>query len=165
MEQLLRNGYKAKLRPSGHQISSKFSKRNKGSIPPNLLQIANTESNSRYLRACRQIGLKPNPARYPAGLPEFFIKMLTDEGDLVVDPFAGSNVTGEVCEHLKRHWIAVDIVEEYLEGSKFRFDKFCVGKWVDKKGQTAFLLRDNTEDPRKHNGKKKKSNLNLKKGD
>ena len=125
MEQLLRNGYKAKLRPSGHQISGKFSKRHKGAIPPNLLQIANTESNSRYLRACREAGMKPHPARYPAGLPEFFVKMLTDESDLVIDPFAGSNVTGEVCERVKRCWIAVDMVEEYLEGSKYRFDGFC----------------------------------------
>jgi len=142
MEQLLKNGYKAQLRPSGHNISTKFSKRNKGAIPPNLLQIANTESNSRYLRACRQTGKKPHPARYPSGLPEFFIKMLTVEGDLVVDPFAGSNVTGEVCERFKRRWIAVDIVEEYLEGSKFRFDKFCVGKWIEQSGQASFFLRE-----------------------
>jgi len=149
MEQLLKNGYKAMTRPSGHQISTKFGKRNAGALPSNLLQIANTESNSRYLRACRQAGIKPHPARYPAGLPEFFIKMLTDEGDLVVDPFAGSNVTGEVCERLKRRWIAVDIVEEYLEGSKFRFDRFCVGDWVEPNGQKAFFLREGSEKYRK----------------
>lgn len=142
MKQLLKNGYTAKLRPSGHDISSKFNHDNKGAIPPNLLQIANTESNSRYLRACRQTGTKPHPARYPAGLPEFFVRMLTDKGDLVVDPFAGSNVTGEVCERLERRWIAVDIVEEYLQGSKFRFDKFCMGDWVEHSGQKAFLLRE-----------------------
>jgi site-specific DNA-methyltransferase (cytosine-N4-specific) len=121
MEALLRNGYKAMRRPSGHDISTKFSTRNEGAIPSNLLQISNTESNSLYLRLCRQNNIKPHPARYPAGLPEFFIKMLTDEGDLVVDPFAGSNVTGEVCERLNRNWIATDIVEDYLKGSVFRF--------------------------------------------
>lgn len=142
MKQLLKNGYRAMLRPSGHDISTKFNRDNKGAIPPNLLQIANTESNSRYLRACRQAGIKPHPARYPVGLPEFFVKMLTDEGDLVVDPFAGSNVTGEVCERLKRHWVAVDIVEEYLEGSKFRFDKFCMGDWVKPSGQRSFILQE-----------------------
>ena len=124
MEHLLKNGYKAKLRPSGHDISENFSKRNEGSIPPNLLQIANTESNSRYLRACRDKGLKPHPARFPSALPEFFIQMLTDPNDLVLDPFAGSNVTGEVCERLNRQWLAIDNVEEYLEASKFRFDEF-----------------------------------------
>lgn len=68
--------------------------------------------------------------------------MLTDEGDLVVDPFAGSNVTGEVCERLKRRWIAVDVVQEYLEGSKFRFDQFCVGDWIGRNGQRSFVLRE-----------------------
>lgn len=143
MEQLLKTGYRAKVRPSGHQISTKFNRRHKGAIPPNLLQIANTESNSRYLRACRQSGAGPHPARYPAGLPEFFVRMLTDEGDLVVDPFAGSNVTGEVCERLNRRWIAIDIVEKYLEGSKFRFDEFCFGDWLSHDGQRRFMLREN----------------------
>jgi hypothetical protein len=39
----------------------------------------------------------------------------------VVDPFAGSNVTGEVAERLERRWLAFEIIEKYLEGSKFRF--------------------------------------------
>jgi len=125
MRELLKNGYKAKLRPSGHDISTKFGRDNGGAIPPNLLEIANTESNSRYLRACRKFGLKPNPARYPAGLPEFFIKFLSDPNDLILDPFAGSNVTGEVAEKLNRRWIAVDLIEEYLKGSRFRFEEFC----------------------------------------
>ncbi len=123
MRELLRRGYKAKLRPSGHDISTKFNRDNKGSIPPNLLQIANTESNSWYLRRCRETGLKPNPARYPAALPEFFIRFLTDPGDLVIDPFAGSNVTGAVAERLGRSWLAVELVEEYVKGSMFRFER------------------------------------------
>ena len=69
-----------------------------------------------------------NPARHASVLPELFIKMLTDENDHLVGPFAGSNVTGEICERLKRRWIAVDIVEEYLEGSKFRFSEFFVNE-------------------------------------
>lgn len=121
MRSLLENGYKAKLRPSGHDISTKFSKNNEASIPPNLIAIANTESNSNYLRRCQQNGLKPNPSRFPAELPEFFIRMLTDEDDLVFDPFAGSCVTGEVCERLNRRWICCELVREYVEGAKFRF--------------------------------------------
>jgi len=121
MQKLLKRGYKAKLRPSGHDISENFSKDNKGAIPANLLSLANTDSNSTYLRQCRKHGLKPHPARFPQGLPEFFINFLTDPGDLVVDPFAGSNVTGEVAERLERHWLSFELVEEYLETSKFRF--------------------------------------------
>lgn len=121
MKKLLENGYKAKLRPSGHDISDNFSKDNQGAIPPNMLSLANTDSNSAYLRECRLRGIKPHPARFHQGLPEFFIKFLTDPGDLVLDPFAGSNITGEVSERLKRHWLAFELVEEYLEASKFRF--------------------------------------------
>ena len=47
--------------------------------------------------------------------------MLTEEGDVVVDPFAGSNTTGWVAERLQRRWIAIEKVEAYLETSMFRF--------------------------------------------
>lgn len=121
MRTLLRDGYRAKMRPSGHDISTNFRKDNGGAIPPNLICVANTDSNSHYLRYCRDNGIKPHPARFPAELPEFFIRMLTDEGDLVLDPFAGSCVTGEVCERLRRHWRCVELVEEYLAGATSRF--------------------------------------------
>jgi len=121
MEQLLKNGYKAKLRPSGHDISGNFNKQNGGAIPPNLLEIANTESNSQYLRRCAETGAKPHPARFPANFAEFFVKFLTDEGDLILDPFAGSNTTGFVAESLRRDWIAFEIRRDYLEASKLRF--------------------------------------------
>jgi len=49
--------------------------------------------------------------------------MLTEKGDVVVDPFAGSCVTGEVCQRLGRKWICIDVVEEYLRGAKARFLK------------------------------------------
>jgi site-specific DNA-methyltransferase (cytosine-N4-specific) len=118
---LFKNGYTAKKRPSGHDISEQFSNDNGGSIPPNLIAVANTESNSSYLRLCKEHEIKPHPARYPSDLPEFFVRMLTDSGDLVIDPFGGSCVTGEVCERLQRKWICVDDVEEYVEGAKLRF--------------------------------------------
>jgi site-specific DNA-methyltransferase (cytosine-N4-specific) len=121
MLDLLENGYKAKLRPSGHDISEKFRSDNGGAIPPNLIAIPNTESNSYYLRYCRDRGIKPHPARFPARLPEMFVRMLTDIGNLVVDPFGGSCVTGEVCERLERQWVCCEIVEEYIEGAKGRF--------------------------------------------
>ena len=122
MKQLLKNGYKAKIRPSGHDISDKFQKDNNGAIPPNLLEIANTESNSAYLRRCKAAGMKPHPARFPQGFAEFFIKFLTDEGDIVLDPFAGSNTTGFVAEVLQRRWISFEINEDYIIGSRYRFE-------------------------------------------
>jgi len=121
MRQLLRNGYKARKRPSGHDISEKFRRDNGAAIPPNLIAVAHTESNTKYLRYCQAHGLRPHPARFPAEIPEFFVRMLTDPGDLVVDPFAGSCATGEVCERLNRRWMCVEIVEPYLRGAVGRF--------------------------------------------
>jgi site-specific DNA-methyltransferase (cytosine-N4-specific) len=123
MKDLLKNGYNARLRPSGHDISTKFQKDNGGAIPPNLLSLANTESNSHYLAECRRHKLPSHPARFPRGLPEFFIKFLTKPGDKVLDPFAGSNVTGEAAEISGRKWLAIEINEDYVKGSSFRFEK------------------------------------------
>ncbi|MCD4817247.1 MAG: site-specific DNA-methyltransferase [Candidatus Cloacimonetes bacterium] len=113
--------YTPKKRPSGHNISKSFSKNNGGSIPPNLLQIPNSESNTQYLRFCKQLKIKSHPARFPEKLPEFFIKYLTDENDIVIDIFSGSNTTGKVCETLQRKWISFDLSHEYLAASVFRF--------------------------------------------
>ena len=121
MEELLAKGYTAKKRPSGHHIGGGFNMDNGAAIPPNLIAIPNTDSNGFYLRYCEEKNLKPHPARFPAELPEYFIRMLTDPDDLVVDPFAGSCVTGEVCERTGRRWVCVELVEEYCEASLGRF--------------------------------------------
>jgi DNA modification methylase len=128
MEYLLKNGYRAKMRPSGHDISENFSKRNAGSVPPNLLAIANTESNGRYQVYCKENAIEPHPARYPAALPEYFIRMLTDPNDTVLDPFAGSCVTGEIAESLGRRWICCELDEQYLLGARGRFAGRSDGK-------------------------------------
>lgn len=121
MKSLLKNGYSAKLRPSGHDISDKFSRDNGGAVPPNLLAIANTESNGLYQDYCRANGIDIHPARFPALLPEYFIRMLTDPGDMVLDPFGGSCMTGMVAEALKRRWACVELSSEYIRGGMARF--------------------------------------------
>jgi len=113
--------YKAKLRPSGHDIGMAFSKDNGGAIPSNLLQISNSESNSTYLSGCRSVGIKSHPARFPTKLPEFFIRMLTDPNDLVLDIFSGSNTTGQVAESEGRNWLSFEFLPEYVASSTFRF--------------------------------------------
>ena len=122
MKSLLKNGYKASLRPSGHDISDKFSTDNGGAIPPNVLELANTESNSAYMHKCKEMGVKPHPARFPKAFADFFIKFLTDEGDMILDPFAGSNTTGYAAEQLERKWISIELDKSYIKGSKLRFD-------------------------------------------
>ncbi len=58
---------------------------------------------------------------FPVQWPTFFLRFLTDPGDLVVDPFARSNTTGEACEREGRRWIAVETEERHLKASRFRF--------------------------------------------
>jgi len=121
MRSLMKNGYKAQLRPSGHEISEKFGKDNGGSVPPNLLAVANTESNGRYQDYCRRNKLPIHPARFPETVPEYFVRMLTDRDDLVLDPFAGSCVTGAVAERLNRKWICCEMDRQFLAGAMARF--------------------------------------------
>jgi DNA modification methylase len=113
--------YKAKQRPSGHDISNSFAADNGGAIPSNLLQIPNTESNSRYMRLCKAIHAPIHPARFPEKLPAFFIDLLTEPNDLILDIFAGSNTTGIAAETAKRRWMAFELERDYLVASAFRF--------------------------------------------
>ena len=123
MKKLLKTKkYNSGLRPSEHQIGEKsFLKDNGGAIPSNVLIAANTNSSSEYLKGCKTKGVVPHPARMPNFIAEFFIRFLTDEGDFIFDPFGGSNTTGEVSELLKRKWLAVEIDENYITGSKLKF--------------------------------------------
>ncbi|MCE4061822.1 site-specific DNA-methyltransferase [Pandoraea sputorum] len=132
MLRLAKKGVKTTTRPSGHNINASFDKiENGGSIPTNVVEeqipsemlvLGNNSANDLYTKRCKESGVKIHPARFPAALPEFFIKLLTEEDDVVVDPFAGSNTTGAVAEQLQRRWISMELVDEYLAASKFRFD-------------------------------------------
>lgn len=124
MRKLLKDSsrfYTPKTRPSGHDISERFSQANGGAIPSNLLEIANTESNSPYLRLCKEAGVDGHPARFPEKLPSFFISFLTEPGDLVLDLFAGSNTTGAAAEACGRNWLSFELYADYLAASAFRF--------------------------------------------
>lgn len=123
MKKLLQNGYNSGPRPSGHDISEKFGKDNNGAIKPNFLDYSNTRSQTKYLRLCRKYGITPHPARFPLELPLFFIKFLIGKKEkaLVLDPFAGSNTTGEAAEKLGINWLSIEKNKEYVKGSKLRF--------------------------------------------
>lgn len=135
MKKLLKSGsFNSGARPSAHQILAKtFMVDNGGAIPPNvlvppaseephsLLPVSNTASNAPYYRACKAKGVKPHPATMPEPLVEFFVRYLTDEGDVVLDPFAGSNTTGAVAERLGRRWLAIEANPEYAAHSELRF--------------------------------------------
>lgn len=136
MIRLNRRGVRATVRPSGHVIRKSFDEVHAGgAIPANvietelledltadsMLKFGNNAANDTYAKRSKELGLKMHPARFPTALPEFFIKLLTNQEDTVLDPFAGSNTTGVVAERLRRHWIAIEECPEYLEASKIRF--------------------------------------------
>lgn len=134
MLRLNNRGIRTTMRPSGHAIRPSFDKIDAGgSIPPNviededvpldMLKMGNNSANDLYTMRCKEAGVPIHPARFPAALPEFFINLLTDPSDLVLDPFAGSNTTGAVAEGLHRCWLATDTIETYLEASRFRFTR------------------------------------------
>lgn len=116
--------YNAGRRPSEHVIGdNSFMTDNGGAIPSNVIIAANTSSKGNYFEYCKKNGLDIHPARMPHEVAEFFVKFLTKEDNLVLDPFAGSNMTGAVAEQLKRNWISIEINEIYARGSKGRFEK------------------------------------------
>lgn len=143
MEQLLkRRSYNSGKRPSEHQISEGgFLKDNGGSIahnvfemealdekrevrlPHSVLSFSNTNSNDYFLKTCREKEVTPHPARMSGGLVNFFIQFLTDEGDLVLDPFSGSNTTGYCAEKLNRKWVSFEVKEDYIEQAIIRFSE------------------------------------------
>lgn len=67
------------------------------------------------LHMATECGNKNHSAAFPKALPEWFIKLFTDEGDFVLDPFAGSGTTLEVAKNLRRNAIGVEILSEYCE--------------------------------------------------
>ena len=122
MKLALSKGTNVGKRDTGHQVSEHFHLDNGGSIPPNLIAMSNHVSvKDYYINFCKENNLPVHPARFAKVIPEFFIRMLTDEGDLVLDPFAGSCVTGYVAESLKRKWICCDKEKDYLLGAVGRF--------------------------------------------
>jgi DNA modification methylase len=134
MIRLNQRGLRAKVRPSGHVIRESFDKIGAGGaipsnvteaafedVPEAMLKMGNNAANDIYTQRCNEAGLKIHPARFPALLPKFFIKLLTEPNDIVVDPFAGSLTAGSVAESLDRRWLAGEAVEEYLRAGCFRF--------------------------------------------
>lgn len=135
MKKLIKTGkYNAGRRPSEHYIGKEsFKTNNNGAIPPNvingdlapslgtLLKGTNTRNVDNYQLFCREKEVSQHPARMPPDLVEFFVRFLTDVGDTIFDPFAGSNTTGSVAERLGRKWLSCEANWEYATSSISRF--------------------------------------------
>lgn len=139
MRKLLRTQtYNSGRRPSGHVISpTGFLTDHGGSIganvieigedsqfPESLLKFTGTRWDASYRNYCKANDIPAHPARMQSSLSAFFIQFLTDEDDLVLDPFGGSNTTGSVAEELGRNWISVEANLDYVNGSRGRFEVF-----------------------------------------
>lgn len=71
--------------------------------PTNVLHLATETSNRNH------------SAVFPYALPEWFIKLFTEEGDVVLDPFLGSGTTAHVASDLGRNFIGIELSEEYFQ--------------------------------------------------
>ena len=121
MIRLIDRGFRAKKRPSGHLAKATWQKDLGGAIPGNVLTMGNNDSNGRYISMLTKRGLKVHPARFPVQLPEWFIRFLTDPGDVVLDIFGGSMTTGWAAERLDRAWLGFELSDEYVQASRLRF--------------------------------------------
>ncbi len=157
MKSLLKRGdYNSGKRPSEHVISEKsFLTEHSGSImhnvieleqmdekrdlrlPQNAFSFANTKSNDYFTKQCKENGIVPHPARMQLELVSFFIEFLTDEGDIVLDPFAGSNTTGFCAEKLKRKWVSIEADEDYGKQSMLRFTDPSLGAIIKNGGKNV----------------------------
>lgn len=78
--------------------------------PTNVLHLATECAN------------KEHSAAFPEGLPEWFIKLFTKEGDVVLDPFMGSGTTNFVAQRMNRNSIGIEILPEYYEKVKNKIE-------------------------------------------
>lgn len=75
---------------------------------------------SNVLHLSTECGNKNHSAAFPIELPSWFIKLFTQEGDVVLDPFMGSGTTAEACIRLHRHYIGIDLHEENVNQANAR---------------------------------------------
>ena len=69
--------------------------------PTNVLHLA-TECSNRH-----------HSAAFPRDLPNWFIRLFTDEGDVVLDPFIGSGTTALAASELRRHFVGIELDRDY----------------------------------------------------
>ncbi|MNY12807.1 Modification methylase PvuII [compost metagenome] len=104
---------------------SSFSAHTEGRIPKNVILRGHRCADTLAARkAAQELGLPPHSAMFPTTIPEQAIQFLTEEGDLVVDLFSGSNKTGLAAERNGRRWLACEKVLEYIRSQAELFVGF-----------------------------------------
>lgn len=110
-----------------YQLRTKsFSRQTEGRLPRNVLTLSHNCASSRKVRkAAKDLNVKAHSGMFPLGLPEFFIRFLTEENELVIDPFAGSFKTCLAAEKLNRRWLGSECVLEYIQQGQALIHDFC----------------------------------------
>jgi site-specific DNA-methyltransferase (cytosine-N4-specific) len=122
------------LKDHGGSIGANVLEESEMQFPEGLLKYTGTKWDAKYREFCKIAKLPAHPARMQSSLSAFFIEFLTKPGDLVMDPFAGSNTTGAVAEDLGRKWLSVEAKQDYVDGSRGRFD-LLAEQFADSKGR------------------------------
>lgn len=91
--------------------------------PTNVIHLATECSNRKH------------SAVFPEGLPEWFIKLFTQEGDTVLDPFSGSGTTLAVASRMLRNGIGIEMVEDYC---RMTASELCLQQVVDTNGDIVY---------------------------
>lgn len=109
-------------RPSRHSFNLSHKWADKGGADPgSVLSISNTSSNDLFHKLCKENGVK-HPARFPEKLVEFFVLAGTNEGDVILDPFAGSGTTAVVAQRLNREWKCIEINQQFCDIAQMWID-------------------------------------------
>ena len=104
-----------RISPAGHAVNDYVCDKYRGGATPFNFIIASVGiSNDPFQKLQRKLDIK-HVARFPEKLPEFFIKMLTEPGDIIVDPFIGSGTTAVVAKKLGRKYLGFELNEKYVE--------------------------------------------------
>lgn len=93
---------------------------NGGKIPYNYFVSAPEGPRSPYSRYCKDHGLPRHPAIMTHDVAEFLVKLLTVEGQVLYEPFAGSLKLPAVCKQLRRRYLASEKCLEYICGGLSR---------------------------------------------
>jgi DNA modification methylase len=111
-----------------------------GTIPKNVITRGHRCSYGlQHRRIAEELGLPTHGAPMPFSIPEFLIRFLTEEGDMVVDPWAGRNMTSLAAELLGRAWMSGELMLQHIRtGAELFRDR--QGFWLNPQIDRAFKL-------------------------